>query len=45
MFERDRIVEEGTFNSLLAAGGLFAELYKLQQDDPATLDEGEGAFS
>ncbi|MET9734586.1 ATP-binding cassette domain-containing protein [Streptomyces sp. NPDC006458] len=31
-----RIVEEGDFDTLITAGGLFAELYKLQQDDPVT---------
>ncbi|EPH45314.1 hypothetical protein STRAU_1579 [Streptomyces aurantiacus JA 4570] len=42
VLESGRIVEEGDFDSLLAAGGLFAELYKLQQDDPvASLKEEE----
>jgi len=33
VLEGGRIVEQGDFASLLAAGGLFAELYALQQDD------------
>ncbi|MER6734679.1 ABC transporter ATP-binding protein [Streptomyces puniciscabiei] len=40
VLEGGRIVEEGDFDSLLAAGGLFAELYKLQQDDPVASPEG-----
>jgi ATP-binding cassette subfamily B protein len=32
VLDRGRIVESGTFDSLLDAGGLFAELYKLARD-------------
>ncbi|WP_329112226.1 hypothetical protein [Streptomyces sp. NBC_01353] len=31
VLERGRIVEEGDFDSLINAGGLFAELYKRWQ--------------
>ncbi|MEU2563173.1 hypothetical protein ABZ626_28090 [Streptomyces longispororuber] len=41
VLDRGRIVEEGDFDEPLAAGGLFAELYELQQDEPvAPLEEG-----
>ncbi|MEV0116879.1 hypothetical protein AB0H77_27165 [Streptomyces sp. NPDC050844] len=45
VLNRGRIVEEGDFVSLLAAGGLFAELYRLQQDDPSVALVGEGSVS
>ncbi|EST34046.1 hypothetical protein M877_00005 [Streptomyces niveus NCIMB 11891] len=44
VLEHGRIVEEGDFDSLVAAGGLFAELYKLQQDAPTTQLTERGAL-
>ncbi|MGW6569807.1 ABC transporter ATP-binding protein [Streptomyces sp. NPDC054975] len=41
VLEHGRIVEEGDFDSLINTGGLFAELYKLQQDEPATTHHQE----
>ena len=36
VLEGGRVVEDGDFNSLVTAGGVFTELYKLQQDAPAS---------
>lgn len=42
VIDAGRVVETGTHNSLLAAGGLYAKLYALQFANASASDEGEG---
>jgi ATP-binding cassette subfamily B protein len=43
VMDQGRIVERGTFRSLTAAGGRFAEMWRLQQEEQVASAEAEAA--